>query len=977
MSGRLHIEFAPFTEDSQPSSSLRLCREFEKKIPDIRGCQLELMKSLCSELARESESYLIEGCVDAWRRTIIYVEHSDIFSAERCNRWAANFDGNARDIQFMKLVRELVVSKDARTRIEIRSNILPGEAYMERLLKLESQSFWTRVHNMMMGSAWSFRKRGFFPKSILDSPACLTENKSLLEVVNTWREQDGGRCCLARHLEDTRNTKGGHEIRKELTVREIPRNEVQFVRGLDFDERDRSRIDKVLWNNRMYARKSFDDYNEYQRESNRIAFDLEHSVALKLRHPHLATAFGCSSRAYVDFGAAGVSENAPFLLMELMTYTLSDLVRCWWDNPYLSRAESIDVLLQIGLALDHMHTNNVVHGDLRPQNILVSPFEVSGNERYLLVKVTNFVQAHFKNPGPDQDLLEVNGFFGTTQYSAPEVLSLQPRLDEKTVYKISEKLDVYSFGAVAYEILTGHEVRDYYNSVFDDYKSVGKRWGSDYLSQKIEENIIKGDLRLKDSEEWRKLIVQNSYPLKLTELVEKCLELDPKRRPTFSEICKNLKKCKPTGQLVLEPLLKTVGYFVFGLSFQRFRMITGLIFNGVRILTGLLFQWVRILTGLLFQWVRILTGLLFQLVRILTSDQQVSSRYKRRVKSQEITLRSFLGQGCSGFLYEITWSRSQENTGRLARKLFPDVKGDVFEREVVRLIKLTDHPNIVKIFCWTVDRRSCSLIMEFVSDNLSNIVRKKTEARRKEAVSKQIVIGTTRSGPFQFPEAIQIVVQIAKGIRHLHGQNIYHGDLKPNNVLIDGEIGPMSVKLADFGLVKTKRRTTLVSQRTLCSHMIAWSAPEIVEDYICSMSDDLDYLGVELNMDASSVSHDKDRTEISMEKADTYSFALLCAYVFGGKVWDANLSSNELRKQISSSGLRPKLPSDCPEALASLISSCWDADPERRPSFSSICDELDEIVKDHQREKKGKYPLEQPEETVRQRARPVGGKFDA
>ncbi|KAG0556600.1 hypothetical protein KC19_11G066200 [Ceratodon purpureus] len=551
MSVPLYIEFAPFIEDAIPSSSLRLCREFEKKFPDIRGCQLELMKYLCSELARESESYLIEGCVDAWRRTIIDVGHSDIFSAERCNRWAANVDGNARDIQFMKLVRELVVSKDARTRIEIRSNILPGEAYMERLLKLESQSllklesqsFWTRVHNMMMGSACSFSKRGFFPKSILVDPACFTENKSLVEVVNTWREHDGGRCCLARHLEDTRNINGGRKIRTERRVLEKIESKELEETGPNpaIGKGAAGGVHKVLWNNRTYARKSF-----ISKES----FVKERHVASTLCHPHLATAFGCST-AHVDF-VPGVSKDAESycLLMELMA---KDLRRVWIEQPEYETTEWIDVLLQIGMALDHMHTNNMVHGDLKPDNILLSPFEVSGNERYLLVKVADFDKVHFKNPGPDQDLLEVNGFFGTTQYSAPEVLSLQPRLDEKTVYKISEKLDVYSFGAVAYEILTGHTVLDYFKSPKITFSSM----------KILKENIIRGVLRLKDSEEWRKLIEQNSYPPELTVLVENCLELDPKKRPTFSAICDCIKECKSTVQLVSTRSPQFIFFLIF------------------------------------------------------------------------------------------------------------------------------------------------------------------------------------------------------------------------------------------------------------------------------------------------------------------------------------------------------------------------------------------------------------------------------
>jgi hypothetical protein len=88
-----------------------------------------------------------------------------------------------------------------------------------------------------------------------------------------------------------------------------------------------------------------------------------------------------------------------------------------------------------------------------------------------------------------------------------------------------------------------------------------------------------------------------------------------------------------------------------------------------------------------------------------------------------------------------------------------------------------------------------------------------------------------------------------------------------------------------------------------------------------------------------------------LEKADSYSFGLTSAYILGGEqIWPAKLSPQELWKQISSHGLRPKLPSECPPKLASLIYACWDVNPSCRPTFFVIQNKIQEIIKE-QREK--------------------------
>lgn len=347
----------------------------------------------------------------------------------------------------------------------------------------------------------------------------------------------------------------------------------------------------------------------------------------------------------------------------------------------------------------------------------------------------------------------------------------------------------------------------------------------------------------------------------------------------------------------------------------------------------------------LIQWVRICAG---------KFGQQAPSRYKWKVKSKNLVTGRFLGQGCSGIFYETTLAGSHFRKVRLVRKLFPGVKGDIFESEVVRLFELNHHPMIVKTFWWTVDNRSCSLVMEYVRDNLCSVMRKRKEALRKEsASSQQLVTGTTSPAPFQLPEAIDLVLQIAKGMQHLHDGGVIHGDLKPNNILIEWEEGRMLVKLADFGLIETKRRTTLVSQRALFSQMIKWSAPELFEDYFASMSEDMEFLWTtsltRSDTSSSSASNTKNGPEILMEKVDSYSFALTCVYILGGQImWNGKLSPNELREKILNSDSRPELPLGCPRKLKSLILECWDVDPTLRPTFSVICEKLEEIVKEQE-----------------------------
>lgn len=97
--------------------------------------------------------------------------------------------------------------------------------------------------------------------------------------------------------------------------------------------------------------------------------------------------------------------------------------------------------------LDHIHSHNIVHRDLKLENILVS--------KDLSIKITDFSISILD--GEKNDLNLVNKFVGTLDYVAPECLRGQP---------YSPRSDLYAVGIIFYKLLTdifpfeGHSIHD-------------------------------------------------------------------------------------------------------------------------------------------------------------------------------------------------------------------------------------------------------------------------------------------------------------------------------------------------------------------------------------------------------------------------------------------------------------------------------------------------------------------------------------
>ena len=102
----------------------------------------------------------------------------------------------------------------------------------------------------------------------------------------------------------------------------------------------------------------------------------------------------------------------------------------------------------------------------------------------------------------------------------------------------------------------------------------------------------------------------------------------------------------------------------------------------------------------------------------------------------------------------------------------------------ISIMKVVDHPNIVKLYEFFEDDENFYIIQEFCSGGqlFEAILKKKT---------------------FSENEASEIMTQLLSAIAHCHQRKIVHRDVKPENLLID-QIGTDTekfvVKVIDFGI---------------------------------------------------------------------------------------------------------------------------------------------------------------------------------
>jgi len=175
--------------------------------------------------------------------------------------------------------------------------------------------------------------------------------------------------------------------------------------------------------------------------------NLNRRVALKMLTGHYGpdelrrfleeaeTAASLSHTNIAHIYEVGEHEGTPFFSMEYVDGgTLADSLRKELPSP----RNAAELLISIARALHHAHENGVVHRDMKPANVLLA---VEG-----VPKVADFGIA--KRLNDDSKLTRTGAVIGTPTYMAPEQAQGNSR-------HVGPPADVYSLGAILYELLAG------------------------------------------------------------------------------------------------------------------------------------------------------------------------------------------------------------------------------------------------------------------------------------------------------------------------------------------------------------------------------------------------------------------------------------------------------------------------------------------------------------------------------------------
>lgn len=178
--------------------------------------------------------------------------------------------------------------------------------------------------------------------------------------------------------------------------------------------------DKVL--GRLTAVKILKE--EYTGDANflrRFRAEAQHTALLN--HPGVANVF--------DYGE---EEGSGYLVMELVPG--SPLSAILDKEKVLSPDRTLNIVAQTARALSAAHAQGLVHRDVKPGNLLITP--------HGRVKVTDFGIARLADQVP---LTATGQVMGTAQYLAPE---------QATGQQATGSSDIYSLGVIGYECLAGH-----------------------------------------------------------------------------------------------------------------------------------------------------------------------------------------------------------------------------------------------------------------------------------------------------------------------------------------------------------------------------------------------------------------------------------------------------------------------------------------------------------------------------------------
>lgn len=204
-----------------------------------------------------------------------------------------------------------------------------------------------------------------------------------------------------------------------------------------------------------------------------------------------------------------------YLVTEMVSSNLVRLLQDSRSRLHIPLHVRIDIMLQISRGIEYLHGQRKMHLDLRPLNVLIEPSSIKDfrDEGHCRVKILNMGMAGLK-------LSNEGLLVESWPWMAPEVYG-------GTLKSVTCKADVYSFGMICFQILTGKQP-------FEE---------SGFGNSEVCEIIKQGS----------RPVWPSSCPFMLADYISKCWDTDPAGRPHIHEVSQFLRYMKLVVMRIPDP----------------------------------------------------------------------------------------------------------------------------------------------------------------------------------------------------------------------------------------------------------------------------------------------------------------------------------------------------------------------------------------------------------------------------------------
>ncbi|KAG4206542.1 hypothetical protein ERO13_A03G017604v2 [Gossypium hirsutum] len=273
-------------------------------------------------------------------------------------------------------------------------------------------------------------------------------------------------------------------------------------------------------------------------------------------------------------------------------------------------------------------------------------------------------------------------------------------------------------------------------------------------------------------------------------------------------------------------------------------------------------------------------------------NNESNSMVDCEIRWEDLHLGEEVGQGSYAVVYRGIWNGSDVAVkvyfaGEYKESTLLDYKKEI---DIMRKLR---HPNVLLFMGAVYSQERLAIVTEFLPrGSLFKALHKNNQA-------------------LDVKRRMRMALDVARGMNYLHHRNppIVHRDLKSSNLLVDRN---WNVKVGDFGLSRWKNGTFLTTKSGRGTPQ--WMAPEVL------------------------------RNEPSNEKSDVFSFGVILWELMTVSIPWNNLNSLQVVGVVGFMDRRLELPEGLDPQIESIISDCWQSNPENRPSFEDIINRMTGIV---------------------------------